>query len=97
MFVDHRSGPEFAGMNPLRLEFWTSFSGPDGEPRELKDPEGPATPRQLRRLNETGCLVVVEPGQATPIRKGEAAYAVSLVRETEPVDDQPPTRWRFSA
>ena len=84
-------------MNPLRLEFWTSFSGPDGEPRELKDPEGPATPRQLRRLNAAGALVVVEPGSAQPLRVGEAAFAVSVAGEAEPVDGQPPTRWRFSA
>jgi hypothetical protein len=79
----------------LALRFWTSFETPSGELRELKDPEGPATPRQLRRLNDMGCLVIVEPGQATPIRKGEAAYAVSLVRETEPVDGEPPKRWGF--
>jgi hypothetical protein len=84
-------------MRKLALEFWTSFVTPSGEVRELKDPEGPASPRQLRRLNETGCLVVVEPGQAIPIRKGEAAYAVSLVGDAKPTDDQPPTRWRFSA
>jgi hypothetical protein len=63
--------------------------------RELKDPEAPATPRQLRRLNETGCLVIVEPGQATAIRKGEAAFAVSLLREADPTDDRPPSRWGF--
>jgi hypothetical protein len=82
-------------MKLLRLEFWDSFTTPSGEVRELKDPEGPASPTQLRRLNETGCLVVVEPGHAKPIRKGEAAYAVSLVRETESVDGQPPKRWGF--
>jgi hypothetical protein len=83
-------------MNPLRLEFWTSFTTRDGELRELTDPEGPATPRQLRRLNDTGCLVVVEPGHAIPIRKGEAAFAVSLVGDAKPrTDGQPPSRWGF--
>ena len=81
----------------LTLEFWTFFTTSDGELRELKDPEEPATPRQLRRLNEAGCLVVVEPGQAIPIRKGEAAFAVSLVRDAEPVDGEPPPRWGFSS
>jgi hypothetical protein len=84
-------------MKILPLQFWTEFRTPSGELRELKEPEGPATPRQLRRLNDAGCLVVVEPGQATPIRKGEAAFAVSLVRDAEPVDGQPPPRWGFSS
>jgi hypothetical protein len=83
-------------VRPLALQFWTSFSTPAGELRELKDPEEPATPRQLRRLNEAGALVVVEPGRAIPIRKGEAAFAVSLVGDAKPrTDDQPPSRWGF--
>ena len=84
-------------MKLLRLEFWTSFTTPGGEVRELQEPEAPATPRQLRRLNDAGCLVVVEPGMATPIAKGQAAYAVSLVRDMEPVDGRPPKRWGFSS
>jgi hypothetical protein len=83
-------------VRPLPLQFWTEFRTSSGEVRELKDPEGPATPRQLRRLNDTGCLIVVEPGQAIPIRKGEAAFAVSLVGDAKPrTDDQPPSRWGF--
>jgi hypothetical protein len=39
--------------------------------------------------------VIVEPGQATAIRKGEAAFAVSLLREADPTDDRPPSRWGF--
>jgi hypothetical protein len=84
-------------MKAMPLQFWTEFRTQSGELRELNDPEGPATPRQLRRLNETGCLVVVEPGTATPIVKGEACYAVSVAGETEPVDGQPPNRWSFSS
>ena len=71
-------------MRLLQLEVLTTFTMPNGEVRELKDREGPATPRQLRRLNDAGCLAVVEPGTATPIRKGEAAYAVSLLPKTKP-------------
>jgi hypothetical protein len=84
-------------MRPLRLQFWDSFVTDDGERHELKEPEGPATPRQLRRLNETGCLVVVEPGTAMPLTKGSAAFVVSLVRETESVDGKPPKPWGFSS
>ena len=83
-------------MKPLALEFWTSFTTRDGEGRELKDPEAPATPRQLRRLNEAGALVVVEPGTATPLVKGSAAFAVSLVTDVEPADGQSSKRWGFS-
>lgn len=83
------------GMRILALELWTSFTTPNGELRELKDPEGPATPRQLRRLNEAGALVVVTPGEAKRIRKGEAAHAVSLVPEAKPTDGQAETDWGF--
>jgi hypothetical protein len=84
-------------MRPLRLQFWDSFVTADGERHELTEPEGPATPRQLRKLNASGCLVIVEPGTGKPIAKGEAAYAVSLIRETEPVDGEPPKRWGFTS
>jgi hypothetical protein len=83
-------------MKALVLQFWTEFRTPSGELRELTDPEGPATPRQLRKLNASGCLVVVEPGTGKPITKGEAAYAVSLVPESEPLDGEPPKRWGFN-
>jgi hypothetical protein len=84
-------------VKALALEFWTEFITPSGEVRELKDPESPATYRQLSRLNRAGCLVVVEPGTASPIAKGQAAYAVSLVRDMEPVDGQPSKSWGFSS
>jgi hypothetical protein len=83
-------------MRALRLEFWSQFVTSDGEVRELKDPESPATYRQLSRLNYAGCLVIVEPGTAPSISKGEAAFAVSVARDAEPVDGQPP-RWGFSS
>ena len=73
-------------MRLLRLEVLTSFKMPNGEVRELKDPGAPATPRQLRRLNDAGCLAVVEPGQATPISKGQAAFAVSVLPKAKPAD-----------
>ena len=53
----------------------------DGKVRVLNEPEGPATGRQLRRLNELGVLAVVEPGQVEPLTKGAAAYAIDDVEE----------------
>jgi hypothetical protein len=84
-------------MKKLALEFWTQFVTPSGEVRELVDPEGPATVRQLRRLNAVGALVIVEPGTAKPIVKGEACYAVSVAGEMEPVHGEAPNRWKFSS
>lgn len=56
----------------------------DGERRELKNPDGPATPRQLARLNSEGRLLLRdEPGD--PISKGEAAWAI----EAEDSDVEP--------
>ena len=84
-------------MRALRLEFWTQFVTPSGEIRELKDPESPATYRQLSKLNHAGCLVIVEPGTAPRISKGQAAFAVSVAWDAEPADGQPPKRWGFSS
>ena len=83
-------------MKPLRLQFWDSFVTADGERRELRDPEALASPRQLRRLNAAGALVVVEPGSAQPLRVGEAAFAVSVLPQTDPPSGEPPKRWGFS-
>ena len=80
-------------MRMLALEFWTSYVTPDGETRQFKDPESPATYRQLSKLNRAGCLVIVEPGDAPPINKGEAAIAVSVVGERGP--DDLPRDWSF--
>jgi hypothetical protein len=53
-----------------------AFTGPDGDRRELVDPDGPATGRQLRRLNRAGRLELVDPGRAEPLTKAEAAAAI---------------------
>lgn len=46
--------------------------------RFLREPDGPATARQLRWLNTQGLLAVVAPGETTPITKAEAAYAIDM-------------------
>jgi hypothetical protein len=79
-------------MRVLRLEFWTSFTM-NGELRELKEPDAPATGRQLSRLNRSGMLVVVEPGEAPVLSKGSAAYCVSVATDAEPTG-QRSSRWR---
>ena len=62
-------------MKGVSLQFWTEFRTSSGELRELKDPEGSATPRQLRRLNKTGCLVA---------RTGSGASAIWDALKTPP-------------
>lgn len=42
--------------------------------RTLKDPDGPATPAQLARLNRTGRLRIV--AHAAPVTKLAAAQAI---------------------
>jgi hypothetical protein len=44
--------------------------------RELRDPDGPPTWRQVRALFRAGALKLVEPGAAEPITKAEAAAAI---------------------
>jgi hypothetical protein len=56
----------------------------EGHLRELKEPDGPPTPRQLARLNYLGALAIVEPGQLGPITKGQAAGALDVLQEPEP-------------
>ena len=55
----------------------------EGHVRELKEPDGPPTGRQLLRLNALGALALVEPGQLQPITKGAAAGALDVL-ELEP-------------
>jgi hypothetical protein len=55
----------------------------EGEVRELKDPDGPPTTRQLARLNYLGGLAIVEPGQIDPISKGQAAGALDVLEEPD--------------
>ena len=52
-----------------------------GQVRELEEPDGLATHRQLHLLNRRGLLIVIEHGQATPLTKGEAAYAIDVTTE----------------
>ena len=56
----------------------------EGHLRNLKEPDGPPTPRQLARLNYHGALVIVEPGQVDPITKSTAAGALDVLEEPEP-------------
>jgi hypothetical protein len=56
----------------------------EGHVRDLKDPDGPPTPRQLARLNHLGALAVIEPGQLRPITKGDAAGALDVLEEPMP-------------
>jgi hypothetical protein len=58
-----------------------------GEVRELKEPEGPPTARQLLKLNGLGVLCLVEPGQVEPLTKGLAAAVLDALLE-EP-DEKP--------
>jgi hypothetical protein len=64
-------------IEPLLLRHLLAFRV-DGQWRRLRRPYGPPTPRQLARLNEAGALVVVVPGSAPPVSKGQAAYAIDL-------------------
>lgn len=50
--------------------------------RELKDPDGPPTLRQLARLNYLGCLELVPAGVAEPITKAQAAAAIDDAGDT---------------
>lgn len=47
-----------------------------GQWRDLKDPFGLPTARQLSALNRAGMLELVDVGEAEVIDKGEAAYAI---------------------
>jgi hypothetical protein len=60
-----------------------SFIDEQGVRRVLNAPGETATPRQLRLLNDMGCLALIEPEQLQPIAKGEAAAALdALVKGT---------------
>ncbi len=60
-------------MTRPRIE---SFVGSDGYRRVLRDPDGEPTGAQLRRLNREGRLELVPAGDALPLTKGEAAFAI---------------------
>jgi hypothetical protein len=50
-----------------------------GELRELRDPDGSPTGRQLLKLNWLGLLAAaVEPRQVAPLSKGQADWLLDL-------------------
>ena len=65
----------------LKAGYVTSYRHQSGDVRELIEPAGLATHRQLHLLNRRGLLAVVEPGQAVPLTKAEAAYAIDATTE----------------
>lgn len=71
----------------LHLGRVTSFTNTRGEPQELRDPDGPATPAQLKALYECNALVVVHPARhRSRFTKAEAAWAVGAL---EPFRERP--------
>jgi hypothetical protein len=51
-----------------------------GELRELRDPDGIPSARQLLKLNALGALLLVEPcREVRPITKGDAAGALDVL------------------
>jgi hypothetical protein len=65
----------------LELGFNTAFVF-DGERRELSEPDGLPTGRQLMKLNALGLLAAVEPRQK-PLTKGEAAWLLDEALKDE--------------
>ena len=64
----------------------TGFVDPlSGEWRELVEPDGPPTWRQLLRLNALGLLELIPPGQGAPLTKAEAAAAID---DAETADEE---------
>ena len=64
-----------------RLRITHFVDGRSGEWRAIADPDAPATPQQLARLNRAGMLALVEPGSVEPLTKGEAAWAIDAVAD----------------
>ena len=56
-----------------------------GQPPSWRRSSLGATPKQLRKLNELGALVVVAPGTVEPISMGEASYAIGVALNEEAV------------
>jgi hypothetical protein len=73
-------GP-YESIRPLAAGATTHFMF-GGERRDLRQPEGRPTARQLLRLNDLGALALVEPGQV--ITKGAAAGALDVLLAAEP-------------
>ena len=64
-------------VTPRTRRRQTGFLSPDGDWRELVEPDGPPSGRQLARLNGLGMLELVDPGEARPLTKAEAAAAIT--------------------
>ena len=62
-------------LKRLQTRSVTSFVSPTGEVRELRDPLGLASPRQLWRLNQAGLLALVQ-RRPRSISKAQAAGAI---------------------
>jgi hypothetical protein len=61
---------------PIRTGFWHEDADGVVEWRELLNPDGAPTGRQLLKLNVLGMLELVGSGEAKPVSKGEAAAAL---------------------
>ena len=70
-------------LKPLKAQFVTAYFHESGEIRELIEPDGHPTGRQLLKLNRLGALALVEPGQGEPIQKGTAAAAIDVLTRRE--------------
>jgi hypothetical protein len=78
-------------IKPARLGRVVEFvDARTGDMRALKDPDGPATPNQLRKLNALGLLAAVEADHGQPLTKAEAAW---LIDDALHGDDPPLPDW----
>lgn len=72
-------------MRPVALEprgTLDSFVDPrTGEPREILQPDGPPSGRQLLALWHRGAIALVLPDPWNQFTKGEAAWAIDYTRE----------------
>jgi hypothetical protein len=68
---------------PASTGFWYG-----DEWRELRDPDGPPTGRQLLWLNTHGCIELVWPRHAEPITLGQASWAIDNARQEQAAADE---------
>jgi len=66
-------------IRALDAGFVTAYFHESGAIRELIEPAGQPTGRQLLKLKYLGALALVEPGQVEPISKGKAAGAIDAL------------------
>jgi hypothetical protein len=68
----------------LPLRRVTGFWAKNGEWRDLQDPDGPPTPRQLLALWHAGALVITRtPDPCNQFAKSEAAWAIDWATDRE--------------